>query len=238
MLDRALRAPRDLASPTCSTEPLGSAKKAPLFLRDGALGRDYSSGTDKNLTSKYKMSSVIRAYAVRKEGLTRFLKPETPCYDDGTNNLIFPFSYSNGLLDISYSGNDFKSRMVDVLNVSPNSETDLMISIMSGPHLVTSLGDNFKDYIRAWRDGTIDANSPIEIYIAPQVMRVQETTVSASNSDSYTISTQAPVTDKYIDGSATNNYKSTYVFKTPLTVSIVEGGVVNYITFRTVLDQE
>ena len=128
--------------------------------------------------------------------------------------------------------------MVDVNNVSPNSETDLTISIMSGPHLVTSLGDNFKDYIRAWRNGTIDAGSPIEMYIAPQIMRVQESTVSANSGDSYTISTQAPITDKYIDGSAANNYKSTYVFKTPLTVSIVEGGVVNYITFRTILDQE
>jgi hypothetical protein len=184
------------------------------------------------------MSSVFRAYAVRKEGLTRFLKPESPSYNNGTNVVLFPFSYSNGLLDISYSGNNFKSIMVDVRNVEPDTETDLTVSLMSGPHLVTSLGENFKDYIRAWRNTTIAANSPIQIHIAPQMMRVQETTVSASSSDSYTISTDAPVSDRYINGSTANNYNTTYIFKTPLTISIVEGGVVKYITFRTMLDQE
>jgi len=184
------------------------------------------------------MSSVLRAYAVRKEGLTRFLKPESPCYNNGTNNVLFPFSYSNGLLDISYSGNDFKSIMVDVLEMEPSSETAVAVSVMSGPHLVTSLGENFKDYIRAWRDNTIDANSPIQIHIAPQMMRVQETTISASDFATYRVSTDAPVSDRYINGSTANNYNTTYIFKTPLTISIVEGGVVKYITFRTMLDQE
>lgn len=187
------------------------------------------------------MTSVIRTVAVRKEGLTHFVKPESPCYDDGSHNVLFPFSYSNGVLDISYSGNDFKTIMVDISGVAPFAETDTAVSINSGPYLVTSLGNNFKDYIRAWRDGTIDAGSPIEIYINPQVLRVQEASyanVDANSGNSYKISTQAPASDTYPTGSLANDYQTTYVFKTPLTFTIVESGVVKYITFRTMLDQE
>jgi hypothetical protein len=187
------------------------------------------------------MTSVIRAVAVKKEGLTRFVKPESPCYDNGTNTVLFPFSYSNGVLDISYSGNDFKTIMVDDTNIGPSDETDTAVSINSGPYLVTSLGNNFKDYIRSWRDGTIDAGSPINIYINPQVLRVQEASyanVDANNGNSYKISTEAPASDTYPTGSVANDYQTTYVFKTPLTFTIVESGVVQYITFRTMLDQE
>jgi hypothetical protein len=188
------------------------------------------------------MTSVIRNYQIRKEGLTRFIKPESPCYDiSGEVNVLFPFSYENGVLDITYSGNNFKQRMVDISGQAPESETETAVSINSGPYLVSSLGSNFKDYIRAWRYNTIDAGSPIQIYIAPQMLRVQEANrvnVNSDSGDSYTISTKAPASDTYPVGSVANSYQSTYIFKTPLTFTIIESGVVKYITFRTVLDQE
>ena len=187
------------------------------------------------------MSSVIRSYGLVKEGLTRFIKPESPTYDDGTNDVLFPFSYSNGVLDISYSGNSFKTIMVDVVNVDPISETDTAVRIMSGPYLATQLGNNFKAYIRAWRDGTIDAGSPIEVNIPAQLLRVQEVSylnLTANSSESYKITTQAPASDTYPMGTVANNYETKYIFKTPLTFTIMEGGVKQYITFRTVLDQE
>ncbi len=189
------------------------------------------------------MSSVVRSLAVRKEGLTRFVKPESPCYDDTTlgDAVLFPFSYSNGVLDISYDGNDFETNMVDTTGNAPSAETDIAIQIMSGPYLATSLGDNFKAYIRAWRDGTIDAGSPINLYIAPQLLKVQEADVnniSANSGSSYIISTETPAGDNYTSGTEANNYRTKYVFKTPLTFTIVESGVTQYITFRTKFDQE
>jgi hypothetical protein len=187
------------------------------------------------------MTSVIRTIAQTKTGLTRFVKPESPSYNNGTDIVLFPFTYNNGVLNISYEGNNFKTVMVDISGVAPDSETDLAINIFSGPYLVTSLGDNFKQYIRAWRDGTIDAGSPIEIYIAPQVLRVQEAdknNVSANSGDSYLVSTEAPVSDYYVSGAPITEYNTTYVFKTPLTFTIIESGVTKYITFRTMLDQE
>ena len=191
----------------------------------------------------YKMSSVLRSIAQKKEGITKFIKPESPCYYDSSidDNRLFPFVYSNGVLDISYDGNNFKSEMVDNTGNSPNSETTTAVRILSGPRLVTALGENFKAYIRAWRNGSIDVNSPIEIYIPSQVIRVQEADINNINSDSgdsYRISEAAPIGDNYMSGSAANGYNTTYAFKTPLTFSIKEGGITKYITFRTIMDQE
>jgi hypothetical protein len=193
---------------------------------------------------------MLRGYAARKEGVTTFSKIDSACYYDNILDLylLFPFTYSDGVLDISYDDNRFKEEMVDTPNQSPNESDDddpdelaTLIRIMGGAQLVSSLGENFKAYIRAWRDGSIDAGSPISIYIAPQVMRVQEADfnyINASSSDEYTISSRAPSGDAYVTGNNVNRYRATYVFKTPLTITVVESGVVQYITFRSILDQE
>ena len=193
------------------------------------------------------MSSVLRYFSVKKEGLTLFLKPETPCYNDGTRInpplqfLLFPFSYLNGVLDITYSGNNFKERMVDVTGEGPEAESSVAIRMMGGTFLVTALGENFKNYIRAWRSSTIDAGSPITIYTFPQIIRVQQasfTNVDAISDNSYLISNQPPASDTYPTGSVANDYDTTFIFKTPLTFTIYESGVLKYITFKTILDQE
>jgi hypothetical protein len=196
------------------------------------------------------MSSAVRSHAVKKEALTRFVKPESPSYTinpdidpdvDTYIRLLFPFSYSNQTLDITYSGNTFKALMVDDLGNEPRSESSTIVSILGGPYLVTSLGENFKAYVRSWRSSTIDSGSPIEVYVPAQILRVQEASrgnVNAIDGDSWLITTSAPASDNYIAGTEQNNYQTTYIFKTPLTFSIVEGGVKKYITFRTALDQE
>lgn len=187
------------------------------------------------------MTSVLRYISVKKEGLTLFLKPESPCYPNGTDDVLFPFSYLNGVLDITYSGNNFKEVMVDVTGEAPRAETDVAIRIMGGTFLVTLLGENFKNYIRAWRSSTIDANSPITIYSFPQIVRVQQASIAnvdANSGNSYLISNQPPASDTYPTGSVANDYQTTFIFKTPLTFTIYEGGVVQYITFKTMLDQE
>jgi hypothetical protein len=186
------------------------------------------------------MTSIAGSFAKKQEGITRFLKPESPCYVESGVDRLFPFVYRNGELDISYEGNDFKSIMVDITGSAPSSETDCALYILGGPRLVTSLGENFKAYIRAWRSSTIDEGSPIELYQPSQVIRVQESdynNVTASDS-SYRISNFPPVSDTYTAGTTTNNYYATFIFKTPLTFTIVESGVTKYITFLTHLDQE
>jgi hypothetical protein len=185
------------------------------------------------------MTSVLRYFSVKKEGLTLFLKPESPCYNNGTDNVLFPFSYLDGVLDISYSGNDFKQIMVDVPGEAPQAETETSIRMMGGVFLVTSLGENFKAYIRSWRNS--DAGTPITIYTFPQIVRVQQaslTNVNSNSGNSYTISNQAPASDTYPTGTVANDYDTTFIFKTPLTFTTYVGGNIEYITFKTILDQE
>lgn len=187
------------------------------------------------------MTSIAGSFAKKQEGLTRFVKPESPCYDNSGVIRLFPFVFNNGVLDITYEGNSFEATNVDTTGVAPDNETDTVVFIMGGPRLVTSLGENFKAYIRAWRDGTIDAGSPIELYQPSQVIRVQEAdynNIDGNSTNSYKISLLPPVSDFYTAGDVANKYYTTFVFKTPLTFTIVEGGVTQYITFRTVLDQE
>jgi hypothetical protein len=186
------------------------------------------------------MTSAVRSIAEVTEGLTRFQKPLTPCYDDGNNTRLFPFTCRNGVLDITYEGNTFKSQMVDISGNSPSGEARTSIRIMGSSYLAHTLGNNFKEYIRAWRTETIDAGSPIELYMPSQLLRVQEADVNNVNSidNSYQISTVAPSGENYVDGNESNGYRTTYIFKTPLTFTIVEGGIKQYITFRTNMDQE
>jgi hypothetical protein len=187
------------------------------------------------------MSSAVRSPALRQEGLVRFVKVESPSYNNGYNTVLFPFTYSNQVLDITYAGNNFKSVMVDEINESPSGEASLSISMLGGLNLATSLGPNFKAYIRSWRSGTIDAGSPIEVVVAPQMIRAQEASfgnISSSSGNSWKITISQPTGDNYITGDSNNKYRTTYIFKTPLTFSIVESGEKKYITFKTVFDHE
>jgi hypothetical protein len=195
------------------------------------------------------MTSLLRNYAAPKEGLTRFVRVDSLAYENdlsGGDARLFPFSYSNGTLDISYAGNNFKQAMVDITGVSPNdsegnNEVSQAFRIIGGPKLVTALGDNFKAYIRAWRDATIDSGSLIEIEQPGQVIRVQEGNeddVSAISYEGWKISEKKPASDNYISGSITTNYNTNYIFKTPLTFTIKESGVKKYITFNSCIDQE
>lgn len=190
------------------------------------------------------MTSFMRVKAETKQGLTLFVKPDTPCYNEsafGGDIIPFPFSYNSGVLDINYTGNNFKAANVDVNGVEPDSESDVTVRITSGPYLVTSLGNNFKDYIRAWRASSIDSGSAIDIHIAPQVMKIQigdPSSVTAGSGNSYLISTSAPNGENYVIGNNSNSYWTSYIFKTPLTFTIMEGGVKQYITFTSHIDQE
>lgn len=186
------------------------------------------------------MTSIARTYAVRKEGLTEFTKVSSPSYDNGSYDSLFPFTYSNNVLDITYEGNNFKTQMVDSTGNSPNRDASTAISILGGNYFVTTLGENFKAYIRAWRDGIIDAGSPINVFIPAQMYRVQEADIEHvdGGTSAFEISTSVPSGDNYVSGTVENKYQTTLVFKTPLTFTIVESGITQYFTFRTMFDIE
>ena len=187
------------------------------------------------------MSSLLRSKPDLKEGITKFLKPQTPCYLDLniSFNRPFPFTYYNGVLDISLENNRFQEQMINQTGREPNSQSYTAVKIMGGPKLVTALGENFKTYVRAWKSGVIDAGSPIELYQPSQILRVQEGDINFVNADSEEVfleSTTPPTSDEFECMSLAPC--GTYIFKTPLVFTTIESGVKKYITFFTTLDQE
>ncbi len=187
------------------------------------------------------MSSVLRYTATTKSALTKFTLVDGPAYFDPTldYNVLFPLTYSNGVLDINLEGSSFEAEMITNTGNSPGDEAYIAVKQLGGTGLVRSLGPNFIAYIRAWRNATIDAGTPVNVYIPGVVTKVQQTPpAELNNGSSYEISTSAPVSDEYISGNTANNYMTSWVFKKPLTITTIEGGVITYITFRTVFDED
>lgn len=189
------------------------------------------------------MSSILRRTATTKSSLTKYTLVDGPCYFDSGlgDNVLFPFTYSNGVLDLNINpaANTFEADMITTTGNAPSDDNDLCIKQMGGTGLVRALGPNFVAYIRAWRTATIDAGSPVSVYIPGVVTKVQQAPVSAMNDAGiFEVSTVAPASDEYIAGDAVNNYFTSWVFKKPLTITIIEGGVTTYITLRTAFDED
>jgi hypothetical protein len=190
------------------------------------------------------MSSILRRTANTKSALTKFTLVDGPCYTDSGLGIsvLFPFTYSNGVLDININpaANSFEANMINVITGNaPDEDNELLVKQMGGLGLVRALGPNFVAYIRAWRNATIDAGSPVSVYIPGVVTKVQQAPASAMEDGGvYEVSTVAPVSDEYITGNPANNYLTSWVFKKPLTITTVEGGVLTYITLRTAFDED
>jgi hypothetical protein len=149
---------------------------------------------------------------------------------------MFPFTYKNGVLDLAYT-NNFENDMVLTPAQAPQTEPDCSVRVLGGTkHVVTGLGPNLIAYIRAWRNP--DVGSPINIYVNGVVQRVQwMSTVNLTNS-AVAVSTVPPSGDEYIQADATATYKTAWVFDKPLTITTVETGVKQYITFRSTLEKD
>jgi hypothetical protein len=189
------------------------------------------------------MSSVQSYIANTPSGLTKFIFVNGPSYEDssmGGINVLFPFTYSNGILDLNINpaANSFEADMITDLNEKPLDNNLLAVKLMGGLGLVRARGPNFLRYIRAWRDGSIDANSPINIYTPGVMTKVQQIPNSAmEENETAMISSEPPSSTEYVFGNQANNYMTSWVFKHPLTITIVESGVTRYITFSTVFDR-
>jgi hypothetical protein len=186
------------------------------------------------------MTSIVRTPSQLPTFGTKFFRIESPSYDSVTfgREIPFPFTYNNGTLDLEFI-DDFEALMVTTTEQAPGRENDVDVTLMSGKRLVQNLGPNFEAYIRAWRDLTIDAGSPISIYIQPSVQKIQYTDSSADDGDEvYLVSTTPPTSDTYTIGEPINNYRTTWIFASPLTITTIEGGVTTYITLTSRLHED
>ena len=182
------------------------------------------------------MTSVLRSFGTPTVTPVKFNRIQSPCYADTSlgYTTLFPFTYSNGVLDIQYI-DSFQADMVAMPNEDPLTDPDVAVQVMGGPELVRQLGANFVSYIRAWR--ATDAGTPVTIYSNGIVLKVQAIRSSFVGDESFEVSTAPPPSDNYTMGAAANAYRANWVFKSPLTITTIEGGVKQYITFASRFDK-
>lgn len=180
---------------------------------------------------------MLRSFSEAPKLATKFHRIESPCYFSVTLNTttLFPFTYSNGTLDIAYI-DDFEAEMVTSTGNAPSDAFSGRVQLGGGLGLVQRLGPNFEAYIRAWR--TTDSGTPININIHGTVQKVNEVQSEYLGNNTYQVATAPPTSDNYTSGAPVNNYRSTWVFKTPLTFTTVESGVTQYITFASRIDDD
>lgn len=94
-----------------------------------------------------------------------------PTYNNGTRDLLIPFTYANGKLDI-VSNAAYPSGTSNVAIGNAGAS----VRLLGGNSQVTSIGTNLKKliYSRTWDSQTITSNANITVASAALVTRVQQ----------------------------------------------------------------
>lgn len=165
-----------------------------------------------------------------------YVRVSGPYYVDTTyGSLLIPFQYNNGVLDIanienfsSYSGTPLMDSDVNMYNLP-------LYKSMGGTGLVTTLGKQFINYIRRWRSTlTTSPVTNVQLYTNGVMTKIQATGKSNLCSGSvFRVDTKPPSSDVYVVGDESVKYRTTWIFKKPLTIKTIEDGVEKYITFNS-----
>ena len=192
------------------------------------------------------MTSAFRTYSTIQKLPTEPVLLITAYYslqivqEGPTTYQIFPFTYNNGTLDIALV-NNFKADYIDTPGKKPEDTSCTPVHryrLLGGNGIVTKLGTNFINYIRAaW---ILPEDSSVSVFQRCIMTKVQE----MEEQDDGTMFTEQgfyesptpPISDGYITNQ--ENFGTSWIFKTPLTISIVSGGIKSYITFATTIGHD
>jgi hypothetical protein len=188
------------------------------------------------------MSSALRGYGVISQ-TTKFQRVTTPeYYDDSVGSGIpIPFSYSNGILDINIQDRVQEDLIDD--GDFPGQDTQHQCKTIGTPRLVTRLGPKMIEWLENFLNNVNGGEiTDIEVFRAGQVIKVQfaeegalEGTFLGSDVDysTYAITSKPPASDEFVYGTEADNYRTVYVFKTPITISYKDDGTARYLTLFT-----
>ena len=191
------------------------------------------------------MSSVLQIDSPNLP-ITKFVPIRSMCYYDNEigHDVLIPFSYNEGVLDIHVQ--DDAQTMIDNGDSfnGTNGYNWRMVKMMGGDGLVTSLGTNFTSWLSNWIENEFDPLkiiTPFTLVTNPVMTRVQQCVQNSGNgpiNSQYAIrfSTEPPMSDDYIiAGNSNNNFFSSWVYKTPITVEFTFDGsnVPSYATLST-----
>lgn len=188
------------------------------------------------------MSSVTRQYEPAKP-YTKFVNIISPCYDDSTDSgttRLIPFTCDNGVIDIAITDSGVQN-YIDNAN-GWDSYLGKKVKLMGGESLGQSLGPNMLTWLRNLIQNWYFEGSytgPITIKVAPVMTKVQAcqgqwSTVPLPRSPVVYDTNVNPGSDSYIvSGTPENNYYTSWIFKSPLTVEFQDGGLPYYITLKS-----
>ena len=199
------------------------------------------------------MSSLLR-YTKQASGPdTKFFDLFTPAYVNGTlQTLPIPFIVTNQTLDINIA-QDIDIQNFVTSGTDPVSDVSFLVKNMGGFEPINSLGPNMITWLRYWIGAIEDPfvspvvpyTGPLNIYINPVMMKIQvaEPGIAGTNhvplgrDEVVRYTNLPPTSSEYVGGEFINDYYSSWVFKTPLTIQyispIILPGLPRYITLRS-----
>lgn len=147
-------------------------------------------------------------------------------YDD---YIPIPLSVSSeGVLDIINNNDDID----DYINngTSFDQYINVPVKFTGGSRIVTDIGPNLKRWLANWWGGN---PSHFSLYLSCTMTKVQTADPNRNlRWDDVENTNSSPPNSSYTGGDATQNYYSTWLFKTPLTVKTIAG---SYITLYSTL---
>jgi hypothetical protein len=169
---------------------------------------------------------------------TDYVRVNGPYYIDSLiGNTLIPFTYDNGVLDIADIDNFNAFNGMPLMNADIGLYNLPLYKLLGGTGLVQSLGPNFVRYICNWRStSTIQPVTQVRLYSGGIMTKVQRSPKTELNSGAVVrVNTLPPSSDLYTEGHDANTYRTSWIFKKPLTITTVEDGVTKYITFSSTL---
>lgn len=192
------------------------------------------------------MSSLLKTRGSPQQGLTRFLSIHSPSYVSnsvyGGAPLLFPFIYSNSVLDLNLQ--DDSQSLIAAGTFDSGLTYRFPIRLMGGCGSVRSIGANFEAYlrncIRNINNLSYNYTNELTVTVPAVVTKIQSSMPSPTGTAPLLYprtmhdSGIVPSSDSHIyAGGDSDNWKTYWVFKTPLTIRYLIGATYKYLTFTT-----
>jgi hypothetical protein len=182
------------------------------------------------------MSSVTR-FKISGQALPKPANVITPTYTVGDNYLAVPFTFNKqgGVLDFDFSGG-----FTAATDINRTNTIFIQGSTFTALRMVNSLGSNFV----AWCENAAnhldeqaaDAGSVV-LYSRPVVVRANQLAINLQpdeNVEAFGAGFTTPINFELAAGSlSTNDYYTTYLFRTPLVIQYTVSGATKYAVFTT-----
>jgi len=188
------------------------------------------------------MTSLQKNYSVANKDL-KFVPIKSLVYVNATlkHTLLVPFTYSNGVLNVSTTVPGFTPSAG--AGTASGSSTR-MVKTMGGTGPVSSLGGFFLVWATAYLtadSGSIALYNTANPCIMTKVQQSAQHNVSTNDDNDLLDSgyaslvglTEPPTSTEFVTGSYATNWDTAWVFKTPLILQYKVSGAVKYASFYT-----